>query len=361
MAVQTSTTFITGFPGFLGKRLIRKLAQEQPQTRFILLIQERMYEAAEDAMLALEPEVTGLSGRWELLPGDITERNLGLSEEDYARLCERVHHVWHLAALYNLSVEESVAYRVNVVGTIHILDLCEACPHLKQLNYVSTCYVSGQRTGLIREVELDEGQDFKNHYESTKFWAEVEVQRRMEKIPACIFRPGIIVGDSQTGHTDKYDGPYPIIRLMLKMPDVVPLPNIGVGTNVVNLVPVDYVIEAAVTIAHQPEATGQIYQLADPNPMQARDIVTLMRNTMGKAPTVGKLPPFLVRGALRLKPLRQALDLPGETVAYFSHDARYDSTNAQEALAETPVRCPHLSTYLDTLINYVERHPHKPA
>lgn len=353
-------TLITGFPGFLGKRLVKELLLRDDRAHLALLIQESQVDQAEDALVRLDEAVPGAATRCSLLTGDISDRHLGLGQEGAQALQERVTHIWHLAALYNLAVEERIAYRVNVVGTVNVLDFAEGCQGFQGLHYISTCYISGKRTGLIREVELDEGQEFKNHYESTKFWAEVEVQRRMDRIPTWIYRPGIVVGDSKTGQTDKYDGPYYIIKLLLRLPDGVPTINVGDGDSVVNMVPVDFAVQAMLAIAAQPEAKGQVYHIADPNPMRARDIVKLMLRTMGKSPALGNVPPLLMDLGLRLKPLRRAAQVPREALIYFNHDARYDTTHTQEALADSSVRCPHLSTYLDTLINFVERHPSRP-
>ncbi len=357
---KARTVLLTGFPGFLGRRLLEALAREGVGDRFVLLVQERMVEAAEASLASLGESIEGFAGRWELVVGDISQRRLGLEPEAYDALADRVTRVWHLAALYNLAVEEQLAYRVNVVGTVNVLDFCERAREFERLNYVSTSYVSGSRQGLIREVELDEGQGFKNHYESTKFWAEVEVQRRLDRLPAVIFRPGIVVGDSRTGETDKYDGPYTLMRFIMKMPDGAPMLNIGDGESLVNIVPVDYAIAAMVAIAGQEGAVGQVFHIADPNPMRARDLVSLILETMGKAPPMGRVPPLLVDALMRLKPLRELVDVPREAIVYFNHNARYDTANTQDALEDTPLRCPHISTYLDVLINYLERNPDRP-
>lgn len=356
------TVLLTGFPGFIGRRLLSELAAINTRDRYVLLVQDRMVEAAEAMLESVSETIRGFNERWEIVVGDIAHRTLGLERPDYDALAARVQRVWHLAAVYDLAVEEQLAYRVNVVGTANILDFCEACGEdFDRLNYVSTCYVSGNREGLIREVELDEGQSFKNHYESTKFWAEVEVQRRMDKIPTTIFRPGIVVGDSRTGETAKYDGPYTIMRLIMRLPGPVPVLNIGKGDALVNIVPVDFAVSAMATISQQPQAAGEVFQIADPNPMRARDLVSLILDTLGKAPSVGQVPSFLVQTALRVSPLRNLLEIPPEAVSYFNHHARYDVQNTLDALEDTPLRCPHISTYLDVLLNYLERHPTKPG
>ena len=109
-----------------------------------------------------------------------------------------MREVWHLAAVYDLAVAPQVARRVNVDGTRNVLDFCREQPHLRRLQYVSTCYVSGRFEGEFTEDALDVGQAFRNHYEETKYEAELLVRKAMaDGIPATIYRPGIVVGDSQ--------------------------------------------------------------------------------------------------------------------------------------------------------------------
>lgn len=350
---------LTGFPGFLGKNLIERLVELQPESTFYLLIQAKLRGVAERSLAAIEREHPSLEGRWELLEGDITDRFLGFGEERYNELTEHIQVVWHLAAIYDLAVPEQLAYRVNVTGTIHVLDFCEACDDLARFNYISTCYVSGEREGMIYEDELDEGQGHKNHYESTKFWAEVEVQRRSHNLPTAIFRPGIVVGDSRTGETAKYDGPYYLMKLLRRLPDWLPMVNIGKGETVVNLVPIDFVADAMAFLGLEEGVEGQVFQLADPNPMRARDVVALVLDCMNKAPALATVPSTLVEAALSRQKLEELVGVPRESLVYFNHDARYDTSNTQRELKETGIRCPHLSTYMQTLVDYFLRNPEK--
>jgi thioester reductase-like protein len=351
---------MTGFPGFLASRLVREMFAYGPEGTLFFLVEPRYRQEAERRMETIEAEFPGFEGDWEIVSGDITDEQLGFDEETYEDLADRVNVVWHLAAIYDLAVAEAVAYRVNVRGTIHVLDFCEQCDDLQRLNYISTSYVSGTRGGTVYEDELDEGQGHNNHYESTKFWAEVEVQRRRSKLPTAIFRPGIVVGDSQTGETDKYDGPYYLMRLLHKLPNWMPVPNIGEGDCVVNLVPVDYVTETMAFLGLQEGADGQVYQVADPQPMKARDIFSMILDCMDRAPAIGRVPAGLANVALGNEQVSSFAELPREALIYFNHGARYDTSNVDRALEGTPIRCPHLSTYMQTLVDYFLRHPDRP-
>lgn len=357
--LKNSPILITGFPGFLSDHLVRLLGDSTDADLELLCLRD-MEPLAQRRLRQLQQEQPQLVDRCKIWAGDIREPNLGLSADDYAELTERVEVVYHLAAIYDLAVAERIAYSINVGGTVNVLDFCEACDELQKLNYVSTCYVAGERTGRIYEQELDVGQHHKNHYEATKFWAEVEVQRRWDRIPTAIFRPGIVVGDSRTGETRKYDGPYYIFQLLHRLPEWMPLPNVGSGNAAVNLVPVDFVAQALTGLGQRPDRRDQVYHLADPEPMGAAQIVNGVLDLMQRRPTMGRLPAQWVERALTNGTVEQWTGVPREALTYFNHDAHFDTTHADEALGVIGLQCPHLSDYLGQLIDFFLRHPEGP-
>lgn len=352
--------FFTGFPGFIGKRLVSRLATQDPSMELAFLVQAKMREAAEATLAQLDVEHPGIADRSTILVGDITQKYLGLDHAVYEAETAKITHVWHLAAIYDLAVPEAIAYQVNVVGTANVLDLCEDCDNLVRHDYVSTCYVSGLRTGLILESELDEGQAFKNHYESTKAWAEIEVRRRQHRLPICIHRPAIVVGDSRTGETDKYDGPYFFMTLLSRLPSWLPVPNVGDGVSRLNLVTVDFLVDAMAALGANPDALGETVQLADPSPYTADEIVSAVQELLGHRRPIGRLPVSLVQRALGIDAFRTLVGVPAEAVTYFSHPVEYDTTNQRRLLADTDVRCPDLMSVLPTLLDYVQANPDKP-
>src|SRR5437588_62080 len=185
--------------------------------------------------------------RIEILEGDIGERALGLSDDQLQQLQKEVRIAYHLAAIYDLSVPLELAQRVNVAGTGNVLELCAGCQQLERLNYVSTAYVAGDRKGVVYEHELALGQAFKNHYESTKFQAELWVQLRMRDIPTTIYRPAIVVGDSRSGETEKFDGPYYILRTISRVVQRGgPIAQMGSDDSPFNVVPVDFIVSAII-------------------------------------------------------------------------------------------------------------------
>lgn len=333
--------FVTGYPGFIGKRLVQQLVSRGRTV--VCLIEERFRDAATAHMAPLP------AGSVRLVAGDITDSALGLDPKTRNSLRKSVTDVYHLAAIYNLSVPAEVGERINVGGTAHVLDFCASLSKLHCLSYVSTCYVSGDRTGLVFEDELDKGQGFKNHYEETKFRAEVLVRERLGEVPAVILRPAIVVGDSRTGETDKFDGPYvtfAAIRkgLMLLTP--------GSGEVPLNLVPVDFVIDCMVTIPEIEGTIGKTFQLADPDPLTVIEVVRLACDRFGVRRPMASYPLWMLEAALSLRSVRELVGVPQQTVAYFNHAVVYDSKNTQDALRGTSIRCPLLKSYLNNILRF---------
>ncbi len=226
--------------------------------------------------------------RLELVAGDIADRRLGLDDETHERLTSGVTHVFHLAAIYNLAVPLAVATRVNVGGTGNVLDLCLAADRLERLAYVSTAYVAGTRTGVVYEHELLMGQGFKNHYESTKFQAEVWIREMMDRVPTTILRPAIVVGDSRTGETQKFDGPYYILRTIARMErSGRPIPQFGRSEALFNVVPVDYIVAAIAAAPSTRRPNGETLHLTDPEPLLSQELFeALSQEYAGREPAL---------------------------------------------------------------------------
>lgn len=351
---------VTGFPGFIARRLVAKLLSDDPEARITALIEGRMAEPARKAA-----EAIGAGDRLELVEGDIVKRHLGLSKEQHGELTSKVTDVHHLAAVYDLAVPLEIAQRVNVDGTGNVLDFCRACTDFRQLHYVSTAYVAGLRTGVVYEHELSLGQRHKNHYESTKFQAEVWVhdELRRGRVPTTIYRPAIVVGDSRTGETQKFDGPYYLLRTIsrsLKMKQ--PIPQFGNSEAPFNVVPVDFVVDAIAAVSRDPDATGETLHLVDPDPMTARELLQLLsKEYAGKEPRM-RVPARLVQESLRFKKVRDLYEgAPRESIVYLNHAVRFDTRRADSILARHGLRCPRFDEYASNVVQYFKGHEDDPA
>jgi thioester reductase-like protein len=348
---------ITGFPGFIGRRLVAALLAGDENAKVFAVVEPRMLDAARGVAESIDAE------RIELLAGDITDRKLGLEPADYDRLTAETRRVFHLAAIYDLAVPLEVAQRVNVDGTGNVLDFCRAAEGLERLAYVSTAYVAGRRTGVVYEHELVMGQEFKNHYESTKFQAEVWVRELLGEVPTTILRPAIVVGDSQTGDTEKFDGPYYILRALSKAQSLGrAMPQFGRAEAKFNVVPVDYVVAAMVAAAGDPATLGQTLHLVDPDPLTAHELVDLLSQLYAGGPTRGRVPPGLVERSLRFERIREMFEgIPAESIAYLNHPVVYDARRTVDLLAPHGLVPPRFSEYAQAMVDFFRAHEADPA
>jgi thioester reductase-like protein len=343
---------LTGFPGFIGRRLVRALLDEHPDLQIVALVEPRMADAARE--LATD--------RVEIVEGDIAERRLALGAADWDRLTASVTHVFHLAAIYDLAVPEELAQRVNVDGTGNVVEFCLAAPQLERFAYVSTAYVAGRRHGVVYEHELVMGQDFKNHYESTKFQAEVWVREAMDRVPTTILRPAIVVGDSRTGETEKFDGPYYLLRSIARAEQLhAPIVQFGAAGASFNVVPVDFVVAAIAAAALLPEAVGETLHLVDPDPLPSRELLRTLANAYsGRAPR-GRIAPRLVENSLRVRAVRELFGgTPRESIAYLNHAVTFDTRRTVDLLGPLELAPPAFSDYVDAMVGYFRAHEADP-
>jgi thioester reductase-like protein len=344
----------TGFPGFIGVRLLPRLLELHPGTRAVCLVQPRFQAAAHDAIAGLEHSHPHTRGRLQTVAGDITEPGLGLAAAESRRLQGTLVAAYHLAAVYDLAVSRELGVRVNVEGTRNVLAFLSEARRLERLHYVSTAYVSGTHRGLFRETDLEVGQSFKNFYEETKYLAEVEVVR--SALPATVYRPAIVVGDSRTGETAKFDGPYFTLTAMERTPSPGVFLKIGAGGNPANLVPVDFVVEALARLSATAGSRGLTYHLTDPQPPSVLEVARLFARELGKSFVYVPVPLALAKAALSPSLVQRALGMPVQTLDYFDNPCRYDTSQAGRDLAAVGVVCPRLEDYVSRLVAFYREH-----
>jgi nucleoside-diphosphate-sugar epimerase len=353
--LSEETVFLTGFPGFIAGRLLRRLAREGG--RFLLLVQPAFAERAREELKVIAAETGRSLSDFVLLRGDITEPNLGLSMQDLETARSETTVLFHLAAIYDLGVARETGLRVNLEGTRNVNQFARSLPLLRHYHYVSTCYVAGKRTGRILESELRHEAGFRNHYEETKYLAEVEVDALKSELPITIHRPAVVCGDSQTGETAKYDGIYYLIHYLLKWPSVLSAFNIGNDDVTLNLVPVDFVVEAMSALARDPLSLGRTIQLADPNPLTTRELFDTIARSMQGRESIIAVPAVLVETTLLLPLAPKITDLPHSAVPYFFLKQNYDTAQATRLLELHGIVCPPFESYVKTIVGYATRHP----
>ncbi len=355
MPFSDETILVTGFPGFIAERLVKHLAKLN--ARFILLVQPPLLERAHADIRRISSETKAEPEKFSIAIGDITEPNLGMSALDFQQARSEVTSLFHLAAIYDLAVDREVALRVNVDGTRHVNEFARSLDHLRRYHYVSTCYVAGKREGIIMENELLHDAGFRNHYEETKYLAELEVEALKSELPITIHRPAVVCGDSRTGETAKYDGVYYLIHYLRRWPSALTLLNIGNREVRLNLVPIDFVIDAMVTLAKDDRAVGATLQLADPVPLTTEELFNEISKAIGGRDSFTTVPAGIVYPVLMLPLAPKITGLPHSAVPYFFLEQTYDTKKARELLSPRGVRCPKFSDYVVALVDFVAEHP----
>ena len=352
---MADVVFLTGFPGFIAERLVARLAENS--TRFYLLVLPELAGDAADAVARISRTHDLPIENFTIVEGDITKPELGLSSEDLAKVVAETTSVFHLAAVYDLAVDKDLAFAVNLEGTKNVNELVKQLPGLRRYNYISTCYVAGKREGRILETELDHDAGFRNAYEETKYLAELEVEQLKGNVPVTIFRPSVVVGDSNTGETVKYDGIYALIQYLMIAPRLLRFVNVGNSDVKLNLVPVDFVVESIAVLSQDARAVGKTIALADPDPMTTSELFDTIAMVMTGRNSLVAPPAKLVEASLMLPITPVVTGLPHTGVPYFFLAQSYDTSAASEMLASHDITCPRFDSYVEQLISFVKRHP----
>lgn len=306
---------LTGATGFLGAHIVFRLIKETDHD-IIALVRAGDKETAIRRLSRAWwdwPELAhAIGGRVRVIMGNVSEPRLGVSEADYNHLVGTTTHIIHTAADLRLEAPIEELRKANVTGTANVLQLAHEVHRdhgLSRLSHVSTAYVAGGRTGAVAEDSLSDACGFYSKYELSKFEGEQLVQQAKGQLPVSVFRPGQVVGDSQTGAIKTFNTLYFPLRLYLtKRPTIIPIsPLVRV-----NMVPVDYVADAITRLTFVPEAAGQNFHLVVP---------------WEKLPTAGEVIEFLRAWAkqhmdLRLpRPVFLPLPVPATRARYRAQGA----------------------------------------
>ena len=351
----SETIFLTGFPGFIASRLTAQLSQ--PDVQFYLLVQTEYVDKAISEIESTAANTGTPLENFALIEGDITKPDLGINAEDLETLRSEITDVYHLAAVYDLAVSKETAHGVNVEGTRNVNDFVRSITGLKRYNYVSTCYVAGKREGKILETELEHDSGFRNHYEEAKYLAELEVEKVKTNLSVTIFRPSVVVGDSQSGETVKYDGIYYLIHYLRKAPNLLRFINVGNRKVKLNLVPVDFVAKAIATLARDDKAIGKTVAIADPRPLMTAQLFDTIAHAMTGKRSAFAPPPEWVEWTLSKSFSPPVSGLPLHGVPYFFVEQTYDTSIARELLADHAIVCPRFESYVENLLKFVETNP----
>ena len=350
--------FVTGATGFLGSHLTARLLDLGYDVT--ALARGSKTTSAEDRVRdVLRTVGTSSFDRLTVIEGDISLAGLGLSEAARKRIISSTDETWHCAASLSFQQEDrDEIFRMNVDGTRHLLELVKQTP-TQRLHHVSTAYVAGNRPDVSLETEINVGQTFKNPYEESKCRAEMLIsdELRRRAIVASVYRPSIVIGDSRSGRVTHFHGVYAFIhalwaaleRLRRKVPEGgvvhLPLRVLGAEAQTLNFVPIDYVVDAMLAISERPDSIGNTYHLANPVPTENRLwLPSICRLLRVDGIRLVEQNSFLKNPMSKLESLFQK-----QMAFYYQYlqgEPRFDCRRALDALKNTGVECPRVTTEL---------------
>jgi len=314
-------------------------------------VHAKQHAEARDALDALPLDQRR---RVNLLDGDACAMDFGLSGAELRSLTGEIDRIHHLAQVSHFGAERKLAETVNVAGARELLEVARACSSLKSVVFHASARVSGDRTGVVLEGELDKGQAFRNAVEETFARGEKMMRAAMPRLPIAVVRPTIVVGDSQTGEVDRLDGPYFLILLILTSPPELPIPLPGDPAAPLHLVPVDFYVRASCAIGRDPRAAGRTFHVGDPAPLTVKRVFELVAAAGGRRSPRGFIPANLTKALLRTPGLERLAKSPRAFMDALATPVTYSFANTTELLVDTDVRCPSLETYVDGLVEYVQ-------
>ena len=357
--------FVTGGTGFLGRYLIGNLIKRKG-TIHVLVRKESLKKFD-----ALAKKQGWDPKRVIAVAGDMTAPKCGLTAAQIRNLTGKVQHFFHLAAIYDLTASAESQRAANIDGTQHALDLA-AVLKAGCFHHTSSIAAAGLYPGVFREDMFEEAEGLDDPYLRTKHDSEGLV-RAEKRIKWRIYRPGMVVGHSQTGEMDKIDGPYYFFTFLKKLREMLPpwMPTLGIEGGRINVVPVDFVVDAMDHIAHKPKLDGHCFHLTDPEPMRVGEVLNTFARA-GHAPemtmridarmfafvpggirmAVGNLPPVKRFIGMLLRDFK----IPKETLKFITYPTRFDNRETERALKGSGIKVPALDTYAWRLWDYWERH-----
>lgn len=357
--------FVTGATGFIGKRLVKKLLARRGSTVHFLVREESRDKVA--SLLA----AWGVSeARAKPVYGDLGKPMLGVGKAAIKELTGRIDHFFHLAAVYDLKADADSQIVANIEGTRNAVALANAIK-AGIFQHCSSIAAAGLYEGVFREDMFEEAENLDHPYFATKHDSE-KIVRQEVKGAWRVYRPALVVGDSKTGEMDKIDGPYYFFKLIQRLRGMLPpwMPAVGIEGGRINIVPVDFVVDAMDHIAHAKDQDGKAFHLIDPTPYRVGDVL----NTFAKAAhapqmslrvnaaLLGFIPNSVKKGLLALTPVRRIknavmkdLGLPDDMLQFVNYPTRFDCRETTALLKGTGIECPRLEDYAYRLWDYWER------
>ncbi|MGR3176550.1 MAG: SDR family oxidoreductase [Candidatus Anammoxibacter sp.] len=384
--MNRKTILLTGATGFLGSELLKRFIMLDYDIKILVRVNNNINPEEKIRRLLTKAgldTVISQFGKVQVFEGDITKNNLGLNENTFHELSNSVHEVFHCAAATKFSgLNRENLLRTNYTGTMNIIKFCLSGKE-KHLHYISTAYVAGEKRGIVYENELNDSHGFHNYYEESKFLAEKAVHKyaSTRKLHYTIYRPSIIVGDSITSYTMNFDGIYLFSRTLFLLKRRLeskgresepsmnqPLKGFGVNKSnnnvhlplripanpeaTINLVPIDYVTSAIVSIFLDTNRVNKTFHITNSYPPKLKFLLESISDAIGITGTgIVDHNEFCTKKMTLLeKKVWEKIKVYG---LYMHSEPYFQSNNTQLILNDFCIECPKITReFISNLIKY---------
>ncbi|MGD7043454.1 SDR family NAD(P)-dependent oxidoreductase [Jeotgalibacillus proteolyticus] len=321
---------ITGATGFVGTKLVKSLLKDG-HTLFPLVRSEKKKSAI---LASLTPEE---AKRVHPVYGDVTKEMLGVNAADQKNLLGQLHILYHTAAFLSFDPDDrEKTFFVNVQGTKHAIDFAHKI-RIPSFFHISTAYTLGL-DHYGKETIHSLSRMFVNDYEESKCQAEHLVWQERDALQVSIFRPAIIVGDSNTGEADTTFALYGLLKAVALVKKLIQRGRIS-SDHVIrllcneeasnNVVPVNYVVDVLSAAAVHAEPSA-IYHIANNHAPKNKDVMNWIKEISG----VTQLE--LVSTPDRLTESDKVINEPMSVFrSYLSRSVEFDDTNTQNLLKKS--------------------------
>jgi thioester reductase-like protein len=272
--------FLTGVTGLVGSYLTKILLEEG--NKVYVLARDKgnksAFQRVKDVLNFWDKRVfKKYRNNLIVLKGDITKKDLGLKKKNKAILKNKIEEIFHSAAFTNVNLSLNKIRKVIVEGTRNILELALQCKNLRKVNHISTAFVCGDYKGVFKETDLDVGQNFNSTYEQSNFEAEKLVHKyRKKRLWIDIYRPSIIIGDSQRGKILQFRNIYHLASFCYaQIFDKLPLANVYI-----NVVPVDFCCKALYILSQSSEDKNKTYHIFPKSSIFAKSLLLYFSKAM---------------------------------------------------------------------------------
>lgn len=369
---EPNAIFLTGGTGFLGAFLLYELLR-QTQANIYCLVRDckTFVEGKQKIQTNLKRyllEHECFNSRIIPVIGNLSQPHLGLDEQHFEQLAEKIDVIYHTATFLNSAYPYTALRAVNVQGTQEILKLASKIKP-KPVHFVSSPAVFESagylnKPSIKEEDNLDDCEVVYGGYGQSKWVGEKLLKTaHLRGIPVYIYRPGMISGHSQTGASDTNQILARLIKGFIQQGIA---PNIDV---IIDMTPVDYVSQAIVHLSKQKESQGKSFNLVNSLPLHLRELVKVicslgypieqteyvqweskMSDVISNSPenALSDILPILTAKI----PRTQLTSLESS----FNIISRLDCENTIKGLAETSITCPPVdSKLLRTYLSYFEQ------